>query len=43
MSEYTNFVKVGSTACLLKMMEDESCVLRDLTLENQTRAIREVK
>jgi proteasome accessory factor A len=42
MSEYTNFVKVGSTACLLKMMEDESCVLRDLTLENQTRAIREI-
>ena len=35
MSEYTNFVKVGSTACLLKMMEDESCLLRDLTLENQ--------
>jgi proteasome accessory factor A len=24
------------------MMEDESCVLRDLTLENQTRAIREI-
>jgi proteasome accessory factor A len=42
MSEYTNFVKVGSTACLLKMMEDESCLLRDLTLENQTRAIREI-
>ncbi|MFM8522656.1 MAG: Pup--protein ligase [Acidimicrobiaceae bacterium] len=42
MSEYTNFVKVGSTACLLKMMEDESCILRDLTLENQTRAIREI-
>ncbi|MFZ9369094.1 MAG: proteasome accessory factor PafA2 family protein, partial [Ilumatobacteraceae bacterium] len=29
MSEYTNFVKVGSTACLLKMMEDESCVNSD--------------
>jgi proteasome accessory factor A len=42
MSEYTNFVKVGSTACLLKMMEDDSCILRDLTLENQTRAIREI-
>ena len=42
MSEYTNFVKIGSTACLLKMLEDDSVVLRDLTLENQTRAIREV-
>ncbi|MFM7257782.1 MAG: proteasome accessory factor PafA2 family protein, partial [Acidimicrobiaceae bacterium] len=42
MSEYTNFVNVCSTACLLKMMEDESCILRDLTLENQTRAIREI-
>ena len=42
MSEYTNFVKVGSTACLLKMMEDDSLVMRDFTLENQTRAIREI-
>lgn len=42
MSEYTNFVKVGSTSCILKMMEDPSVVLKDLTLENQTRAIREI-
>ena len=42
MSEYTNFVKVGATSCILKMMEDPSVVLKDLTLENQTRAIREI-
>ena len=33
MSEYSNFVKVGSTACILRMMEDPDFVLRDLTLE----------
>jgi len=42
MSEYTNFVKVGATSCVLKMMEDPGFVMRDLTLENQTRAIREI-
>ncbi len=42
MSEYSNFVKVGSMACILRMMEDPDFVLRDLTLENQTRAIREI-
>jgi proteasome accessory factor A len=42
MSEYTNFVKVGATSCILKMMEDPSVVLKDMTLENQTRAIREI-
>ena len=42
MSEYTSFLKVGSTALLLRMMEDPSVVLRDLTLENPIRAIREI-
>ncbi|MFM8954984.1 MAG: Pup--protein ligase [Actinomycetota bacterium] len=42
MSEYTNFVKVGATSCVLKMMEEPGFVMRDLTLENQTRAIREI-
>ncbi len=42
MSEYSNYIKVGSTACILRMLEDPGFVLRDLTLENQTRAIREI-
>lgn len=42
MSEYTNFLKIGSTACVLRMMEDKSVDLRDFTLENPTRAIREI-
>lgn len=42
MSEYTTFVKVGSTACLLRMLEDPSVSFRDLTLENPIRAIRDI-
>ncbi len=42
MSEYTNFVKVGAAACMLRMLEDPNVVLRDMTLENPIRAIREI-
>ncbi len=42
MSEYTTFLKVGAAAVLLRMLEDPSCVLRDMTLENPIRAIREI-
>lgn len=42
MSEYTTFLKIGSTACMLRMMEDEAFSLRDLTLENPIRAIRDI-
>lgn len=42
MSEYTTFVKVGAAACMLRMLEDPTVVLRDLTLENPIRAIREI-
>jgi proteasome accessory factor A len=42
MSEYTTFLKVGATACLLRMLEDPHVVLRDMTLDNPTRAIREI-
>jgi proteasome accessory factor A len=42
MSEYTNFLKVGAAAIMLRMLEDDSVVLRDLTLENPIRAIREI-
>lgn len=42
MSEYTNFLKVGAAACVLRMIEDPMTVLRDLTLENPIRAIRDI-
>ena len=42
MSEYTTFLKVGATSILLRMLEDPTCVLRDMTLENPIRAIREI-
>lgn len=42
MSEYTNFLKLGAAACVLRMIEDPVTVLRDLTLENPIRAIRDI-
>src|SRR3546814_20612424 len=42
MSEYTTFLKVGATSILLRMLEDPSQVLRDLTLGNPIRAIRAI-
>jgi proteasome accessory factor A len=42
MSEYSTFLKVGSCALLLRMLEDPKVVLRDMTLENPIRAIREI-
>ena len=42
MSEYATFLKVGTTSILLAMLEDSSTVLRDLTLEDPIRAIREI-
>ncbi|MEM8925292.1 MAG: Pup--protein ligase [Actinomycetota bacterium] len=42
MSEYTTYLKVGAMAVLLRMVEDPGCVLRDMTLENPIRAIREI-
>src|SRR4029077_14531049 len=42
MSEYSTFVKVGAAACMLRMLEDPNVVLRDMTLENPLRAIREI-
>jgi len=41
MSEYTTFMKVGITDLILRMVE-ENTVMRDLTLENPIRAIREI-
>jgi proteasome accessory factor A len=42
MSEYATFLKIGATSILLKMLEDPAVVLRDMTLENPIRAIREI-
>ena len=42
MSEYATFLKIGATSVLLRMLEDPSVVLRDMTLEDPIRAIREI-
>ncbi len=42
MSEYANFLKVGAASLMLRMIEDPTVVLRDMTLENPIRAIREI-
>jgi len=41
MSEYATYVKLGTVAALLQMLEDD-VVFRDLSLENPIRAIREI-
>src|SRR5450432_208278 len=42
MSEYTTFLKVGTSSIILRMLEEDSSPWRDLTLENPIRAIREI-
>jgi proteasome accessory factor A len=42
MSEYATFLKVGACSLVLRMLEDPGVVLRDMTLENPIRAIREI-
>src|SRR5688572_22598190 len=42
MSEHATFLKVGATSPLLRMLEEPNVVLRDMTLENPIRAIREI-
>jgi proteasome accessory factor A len=41
MSEFTTFLKIGITDLVVRMVE-ENTVMRDLTLENPIRAIREI-
>ncbi len=41
MSEFTTYLKVGVTDLVVRMVE-ENTVMRDLTLENPIRAIREI-
>ena len=42
MSVDSNLLKLGTAAVVLRMLEDDSTVLRDLTLESPIRAIREI-
>jgi proteasome accessory factor A len=42
MSEYTTFLKAGTTSVLLRILEQDGGPWRDLTLENPIRAIREI-
>lgn len=42
MSEYASFLKIGAASIMLRMLEDPGVVLRDMTLENPIRAIREI-
>jgi proteasome accessory factor A len=42
MSEYTNYLKIGSTSCMLMMLETKGVALPDFTLENPIRAIRDM-
>jgi proteasome accessory factor A len=42
MSEVATLLKVGTTSVLLHLLEEPGVVLRDLTLENPIRAIREI-
>ncbi|NBU38403.1 MAG: Pup--protein ligase, partial [Actinobacteria bacterium] len=42
MSDHTNFLKLGTAAIMLRMLEHGTVNLRDLTLESPIRAIREI-
>ncbi len=42
MNEYATYLKVGACSLILRMLEEPSVVLRDMTLENPIRAIREI-
>jgi proteasome accessory factor A len=42
MSEYATFLKVGAAGIMLRMLDDPGVVLRDMTMEDPIRAIREI-
>lgn len=42
MSEYSTYLKVGATSIVLRMLEHPEGDLKDMTLENPIRAIREI-
>jgi len=42
MSEIATFMKVATTACVLAMVESRSFLIRDMTLENPIRSVRDI-
>lgn len=42
MSEYTTYLRIGTTALILRMLEEDQAPWRDLTFENPIRAIRDI-
>jgi len=42
MSEFSNFLKIGSTSCMLIMLEHDPSLLPDFSLENPIRSIRDI-
>lgn len=42
MNEAATFMKVAATACVLAMVETRSFLIRDMTLENPIRAVRDI-
>ncbi len=42
MSDFATILKVGATSLVLSMVEDKNTVLRDLTLDNPMKALRDV-
>jgi len=42
MNEVATFLKLGTTSLVLRMIEDEQFSLRDFTLENPIRAVRDI-
>ena len=42
MNEYSSFLKIGSASLILRMLEERTVVMGDMTLENPIRAIREI-
>jgi len=42
MSETATFMKVATTACVLAMVESRSFLIRDMTLENPIRSVRDI-
>ncbi len=42
MSEYTTYLRMGTTAIILRMLEEDQAPWRDLTFENPIRAIRDI-
>ncbi len=42
MNEYASFLKVGAASLILRMIEERTVFMGDMTLENPIRAIREI-